>query len=371
MLQFEIFLWYVMLFTPLVWGLRLINWTAAAVFLISVNTVLIWIFSPLLLAYLLGQFLFVLVLHHVKPLVPERFRSGYLWLAFLGLVPVNFASSFVGLPYFPQFEELLGGPALRGIFWTLGATFFVLKSFIILKEAEKLTRFPWIGSMLSLTFVPSFSAGPIAGSSVWQKSSWAEQISFAQVGEAVMKVGWGAAALYVLSPLFKSTTLPPVLAPISELVMVYTSFAGLFFDFAGYSLMAIGAAALMGVTLPVNFNRPYLATSIRDFWRRWHMSLSAFIGTYLFKPFVRATGSQRWGIFLAFVCAGIWHEFSLAYLIWGIGHGAALSINTKVPGWWVRAMAALPNWLSVAISWFLTMTWVAILSRLATQWIGI
>lgn len=370
MLQLEWLALYLALFVPLVWGLRLLNWTLAGVFLATTSIFLIWGFSPMLLAYLVAQFIFIVFLHITKSLVPAKWRSGWLWLAFLGLIPVNFSTQIEQISAFRPLQSLLGGPDLPGVVWTLGATFFVLKSFIVLKEADKLGRFPWLSSILALSFVPSFSAGPITGASVWARENWAKSLTIDDIGQAVMKIGWGTASLFVISPLIAKIGNPRFLeAP--EVLLIYTKFAALFFDFAGYSLIAIGAAALFGVTLPVNFNRPYLATSIRDFWRRWHMSLSAFIGTYLFKPFVRATGSQRWGIFLAFVCAGIWHEFSLAYLIWGIGHGAALSINTKVPGWWDRAMGALPNWLSIGIGWFMTMTWVALLSRIATSWIGI
>ena len=371
MLGIELFVLYLALFVPLIWGIRLVNWTLAALIMVAASLVLIWAFSPVLLVYLALQFLFVLGLHHIRHWVPDRFRPSYLWLTFAGLLPLNLATQVQSAPNFDLLQSAVGGPDLPNVFWTLGATFFVLKSFIIVREAEKLGRFPVLPALLALSFVPAFSAGPITGAAVWQRQGWASSISLNDIGQAVMKIGWGAASLYVISPFLGDLEVPGFLSGAPELMLVYTKFAALFFDFAGYSLMAIGAAALFGVTLPVNFNRPYLATSIREFWRRWHMSLSNFISTYLFKPFVRATGSQRWGIFLAFVCAGIWHEFSLAYLVWGVGHGFALSLNTKVPGWWDRSMAVLPNWLANGFGWFLTMTWVALLSRIATNWISI
>ena len=127
---------------------------------------------------------------------------------------------------------------------------------------------------------------------------------------------------------------------------MYLSFAALYFDFSGYSLLAIACAAMFGVRLPENFNRPYLATNIQAFWQRWHMSLNAFIGTYLFKPMVRATGSPRLGIFLAFVAAGLWHKASLGYLAWGIGHGVALSLFMKPP----RSTTPCERWAAQSAS---------------------
>ena len=102
----------------------------------------------------------------------------------------------------------------------------------------------------------------------------------------------------------------------------------LFFDFAGYSAMAIGIALMLGFHFPENFNHPYLARSIQDFWRRWHLSLSSWIRDYLYIPL----GGNRVGpvrtylnLLLTMAIAGLWHGGdSWNYLLWGIAHGLAL-----------------------------------------------
>ncbi len=104
----------------------------------------------------------------------------------------------------------------------------------------------------------------------------------------------------------------------------------IYFDFSGYSDMAIGLSLLFGIELPVNFNSPYKATSIIDFWRRWHISLSTFLRDYLYIPL----GGNRLGEFrrylnllLTMVLGGLWHGASWNFILWGAVHGLLLSIN--------------------------------------------
>ncbi|PZS16521.1 MAG: membrane-bound O-acyltransferase family protein, partial [Pseudonocardiales bacterium] len=109
----------------------------------------------------------------------------------------------------------------------------------------------------------------------------------------------------------------------------------IYFDFSGYSDMAIGLARMFGFRLPENFNRPYSATSITDFWRRWHMSLSRWFRDYVYIPL----GGNRQGSFATyrnlltvFVLVGFWHGANWTFLIWGLYHGAWLIIE-RMTGW--------------------------------------
>ena len=101
----------------------------------------------------------------------------------------------------------------------------------------------------------------------------------------------------------------------------------LYFDFSGYTDMAIGIALLFNISIPINFNSPYKATSIQDFWRRWHITLSSFLREYLYIPL----GGNRKGevrtylnLFATFFLAGIWHGAGWLFLFWGTLHGTAL-----------------------------------------------
>jgi alginate O-acetyltransferase complex protein AlgI len=111
-------------------------------------------------------------------------------------------------------------------------------------------------------------------------------------------------------------------------VLAYTF--QLYFDFSGYSDMAIGMSLMFGIFLPLNFNSPYKATSIVDFWRRWHMTLSQFLRDYLYIPL----GGNRRGRVLRYVnlmitmlLGGLWHGAAWTFVIWGALHGVYLCIN--------------------------------------------
>jgi alginate O-acetyltransferase complex protein AlgI len=104
----------------------------------------------------------------------------------------------------------------------------------------------------------------------------------------------------------------------------------IFFDFSGYTDMAIGMALLLGFHFPVNFRRPYLAFSITDFWHRWHISLSRWLRDYLYIPLGGNRGG-KWktyrNLMLTMLLGGLWHGASWNFVIWGGYHGALLSVE--------------------------------------------
>lgn len=112
--------------------------------------------------------------------------------------------------------------------------------------------------------------------------------------------------------------------------MLYGYSAQIFADFAGYSLIAIGLAKLLGYRLPDNFNFPYLSSSIAEFWRRWHISLSSWLRDYLYVPL----GGNRKGVFRTYlnlvvvmVLGGLWHGAAWSFAIWGLWHGVGLALE--------------------------------------------
>jgi D-alanyl-lipoteichoic acid acyltransferase DltB (MBOAT superfamily) len=138
----------------------------------------------------------------------------------------------------------------------------------------------------------------------------------------------------------------------------------LYFDFSGYSDMAIGISLMFGIFLPLNFNSPYKATSIIDFWRRWHMTLSQFLRDYLYFPL----GGNRRGptlryvnLMITMVLGGLWHGAAWTFVAWGALHGAYLCINhawnnfgPAIPPRFARPaeIAALAlTFLSVVVAW--------------------
>jgi hypothetical protein len=133
----------------------------------------------------------------------------------------------------------------------------------------------------------------------------------------------------------------------------------LYFDFSGYSDMAIGGARMFGIVLPLNFHSPYKATNIIEFWRRWHMTLSRFLRDYLYIPL----GGNRKGkarryvnLLLTMLLGGLWHGAGWTFVIWGGLHGLYLSINHLWRGFSSRLLLLrrLPRSLRRASAWSVT-----------------
>jgi D-alanyl-lipoteichoic acid acyltransferase DltB (MBOAT superfamily) len=129
----------------------------------------------------------------------------------------------------------------------------------------------------------------------------------------------------------------------------------LYFDFSGYTDMAIGAALLFNIKLPINFNSPYKAVSIQDFWRRWHITLSHFLRDYIYIPL----GGNRKGEFrtytnlmITFLLGGLWHGAGWTFVFWGFLHGIALVVHRA----WQKLKIKLPK----ILAWFITFNFINI-----------
>ena len=145
-------------------------------------------------------------------------------------------------------------------------------------------------------------------------------------------------------------------------------------DFSGYTDMALGLALLLGIQLPQNFNRPYAATSIIDFWRSWHISLSMWFRDYVYVPL----GGNRHGpvrqglsLLLTMGLVGLWHGASWTFIVWGLGHGLGLAtahfFRNADEG---RVSELVPNWLGALLTFhFVSLGWVFFRAQdLATAW---
>jgi len=149
-------------------------------------------------------------------------------------------------------------------------------------------------------------------------------------------------------------------------MLAYT--AKIYFDFTGYSDIAIGVGGLLGLRIPENFDRPYWAENISVFWRRWHMSLSSWIRDYIFIPL---GGSRRaplitaLNLFIAMAIAGLWHGAAWTFVVWGLWHGLGLAVHRVwsvyvVPSVaWLRAGGGTVTAISVVTTFaFVVLGWV-------------
>lgn len=161
---------------------------------------------------------------------------------------------------------------------------------------------------------------------------------------------------FIKYPIFLSLSSKDLLL----LLVAYS--AQIFADFAGYSAIAIGVAAMFGYKLPINFNRPYIATSIADFWRRWHISLSSFLREYLYFPL----GGNRKGrvrtylnLLVVMGLGGLWHGTSWSYAVWGLWHGAGLALERAlVPEPWLNDERSFRVLRMLAVFAFVTLGWL-------------
>jgi alginate O-acetyltransferase complex protein AlgI len=132
----------------------------------------------------------------------------------------------------------------------------------------------------------------------------------------------------------------------------------IYFDFSGYTDMALGLGLMFGIVLPQNFDVPYRAASLRDFWRRWHMTLSRFLRDYLYKPFGgnrHGLPVQLWALFATMALGGLWHGAGATFVAWGAAHGVALGLGVL----WRRTgltVAAPAAWAATMV--FVMLTWV-------------
>jgi len=134
----------------------------------------------------------------------------------------------------------------------------------------------------------------------------------------------------------------------------------IYFDFSGYSDMAIGIAKMIGFQFPENFNNPYTATSITDFWRRWHISVSSWMKNYLYIPLggnrVASKGRLYFNLWLVFLISGLWHGASWNFIIWGAYHGAFLILERV---FLLDVYEKIGKWFRIAITFIIvTIGWV-------------
>ncbi len=264
---------------------------------------------------------------------------------------------------------------LMHIILPLGISFFTFQQIAYLVDAWKgnikKEHHKFSDYILFVTFFPQLIAGPI----VHHKDMMPQ---FANKIKLNIDYFLAGCSLFTIG-LFKKLIIADSLGPIAnnvfaradagESLLAVESALGLlaytfqlYFDFSGYSDMALGLGLMMGIRLPINFNAPYKATNIIDFWRRWHMTLSRFLRDYLYIPL----GGNRKGearryinIMITMLLGGLWHGASWNFVIWGALHGLMLLFNhawlnlQKSLRWngLPRVLSVMMTFLAVALAW--------------------
>lgn len=234
------------------------------------------------------------------------------------------------------------------IFLPIGISFFTFKalSYVIdiyletLEPTKKLRDF-----CLYIFFFPNILAGPIDRASAFLPQINNKYfLSKADIGKALVLIMGGLLKKTVIADYISLNFVdrvfefPDRFTGVENLLAVYGYTLQIYCDFSGYSDMAIGIGLLLGFKLMDNFNSPFKATSVADFWRRWHISLSTWLLDYLFRPLqMKFRNMKIWGnvtaLIITFLLCGLWHGASWLFVFWGALHGfyMAFSVLTKKP----------------------------------------
>jgi len=236
----------------------------------------------------------------------------------------------------------------------LGLSFYAFQSLtytldIYRRDAEPTPSL--LAYLASASFFPTTIAGPITRlpNLIPQWSKW-QVISAEDGGRALFLIGLGLVKKLLIADFLADNLinrvfdLPKLYSGTEVLAGVYGYAFQLYYDFSGYTDIALGSALLLGIKLPPNFNRPYFAQNIADFWRRWHISFSNWLRDYLYfsLPGLRS----RWKIFtyanlvVTMALGGLWHGASWTFLVWGVWHGCGLAAQR---GWQVVRGNAKPS----------------------------
>ncbi|MCX6244044.1 MAG: MBOAT family protein [Bacteroidetes bacterium] len=243
--------------------------------------------------------------------------------------------------------------SLTDILVPVGISFYTFQAIsysieVYRKRIEPIRNFREFG--FYITFFPNLISGPIV-----KPQHFLPQVRAAY---SLSKEEFGLAGFLILSGLVKKIVFadyisanfvgrvfenPNLFTGFESLLALYGYALQIYFDFSGYTDLAIGIALLLGFRLPPNFDAPYKARNISDFWRRWHMSLTTWFRDYLFLPFAYylsdKMGKPKYfgiktemliymaGIFITFLLCGLWHGAALNFILWGALQGVALAIH--------------------------------------------
>ena len=247
----------------------------------------------------------------------------------------------------------------------LAISFFTFQQIAYLVDSyrQEVKESDFLNYAVFVTFFPQLIAGPIVHHKEMMpqfKNQRAKIINPKNIATGLFIFSVGLFKKVIIADTFavwasKGFDVAPVLSFFEAWATSLSYTFQLYFDFSGYTDMAIGIALMFNIRLPINFNSPYKALNIQDFWRRWHITLSRFLKDYIYIPL----GGNRKGdfrtynnLFLTFLLGGIWHGAGWTFLFWGVLHGGALVVHR----FWSGFNFQMKTW----IAWFITFNFINI-----------
>jgi D-alanyl-lipoteichoic acid acyltransferase DltB (MBOAT superfamily) len=290
------------------------------------------------------------------------------------LMNIGLLVAFKYMPFiFQNWSQATGRPAPEW-HWSLpiSLSFYVFQALTytidIYRGDAKGTR-SYLAYLSAVSFFPTTLAGPITRvQTLIDQFEKPKKVESADGGRALFLIGMGLVKKLMIADFLGSNLVnrvfdtPNLYSGTEVLIAVYAYAFQIYFDFSGYTDIAIGSAQLLGIKLPQNFNQPYAAANLADFWRRWHMSFSNWLRDYLYfsLPGKRTKVMPYVNLFVTMVIGGLWHGASWNFVIWGALHGAGLAV---VRGWQVRTgtgpAAGVWRYLNIFVTFhFVTFAWI-------------
>lgn len=266
---------------------------------------------------------------------------------------VNVAGPLLGLPNLPLLHIVL----------PIGISFFTFTQIAFLVDCfqGKVQERNFVHYVLFVTYFPHLISGPVLHHAQMMpqfREAGTYRINFDNMSRGIILFAIGLVKKTIFADGFAGYA-DAVFAAVGagQVPTVYEAWAGalayafqIYFDFSGYTDMALGISLMFNIVLPINFNSPYKATNIVEFWRRWHITLSSFLRDYLYIPL----GGNRKGpamryvnLMLTMVLGGLWHGAAWTFVAWGALHGLFLCINHL---WLLVVPRGLATWLPARIA---------------------
>lgn len=343
---------------------------------------------------LAGYSLFIYLLaNHAS----QRLRPGLVY----GLLTTAIVALFATFKHYAFFREsiqtVLAGTGLPvdlpvlSLLLPIGLSYYSFHSVSYVvdcqKDPQQRASFPDV--VLYLAFFPSLVAGPINRASHFMPQLQDEQRPLLEPRRALLLITLAMLKLFLFSAWLSEYRVDPAFADLQSqsaaelLVAVYAYAWTIYCNFSGYTDLVTGIALLLGFRLPVNFNAPYLASNLKDFWGRWHISLSTFIRDYIYIPLGggrRGLSRTSLNVMVAMLLSGLWHGAALTFVVWGLLHGlGVVLLNLKqrfwpAPLYQLNSMQSLENFLARLFCFhFICLTWIFFRSdslQQAWQFIG-
>lgn len=297
--------------------------------------------------------------------VTQTARRG--WLLMSIILNLGVLALFKYFNFFRESFETLVAVAGGHVHWKgweivlpVGISFYTFQSMSYVVDVYRgqiAAQSDLLGFLGYVSFFPHLVAGPIQrGTTLLPQFGKALTITAGDLELGLWLTIWG---------LFKKVVIADNLAPMVDLVYKNPGPTGplvllgtvafafqIYCDFSGYSDIAIGISRLLGFHLTLNFNLPYFASDLRDFWRRWHISLSTWLRDYLYFSLGgsrRSRGRTYLNLGVTMLLGGLWHGASLTFVLWGAWHGIGLIVHR---GWkeWSEGGVKLPRWFGWALT---------------------